>query len=60
MTRRLGLNALPAFVRLTPEARVLFQGALTDEGFLTFSDPTDAEGVARTESTSVMPALGAR
>lgn len=60
LTRRLGLNALPAFVRLTPEARVLFQGALTDEGFLTFSDPTDAEGVARTESTSVMPALGAR
>lgn len=60
LTRRLGLNALPAFVRLTPEAHVLFQGALTEDGFLRFDAPTDADGVERTESTSVMPALGAQ
>lgn len=60
LTRRLGLNALPAFVRLTPEARVLFQGALTEDGFLRFDAPTDADGVERTESTSVMPSLGAQ
>lgn len=60
LTRRLGLNALPAFVRLTPEAHVLFQGALTENGFLRFDAPTDADGVERTESTSVMPSLGAR
>ena len=60
LTRRLGLNALPAFVRLTPEAHVLFQGALTEDGFLRFEAPTDADGVERTESTSVMPALGAQ
>lgn len=60
LTRRLGLNALPAFVRLTPEAHVLFQGALTEDGFLRFDAPTAADGVERTESTSVMPSLGAR
>ncbi len=60
LTRRLGLNALPAFVRLTPEAHVLFQGALTEDGFLRFDAPTDADGIERTESTSVMPALGAQ
>lgn len=60
LTRRLGLNALPAFVRLTPEAHVLFQGALTEDGFLRFDAPTDADGVERTESTSVMPVLGAQ
>lgn len=60
LTRRLGLNALPAFVRLTPEAHVLFQGALTEDGFLRFDAPTDADGVERTESTSVMPALGSQ
>lgn len=60
LTRRLGLNALPAFVRLTPEAHVLFKGALTENGFLRFDAPTDADGVERTESTSVMPSLGAR
>lgn len=60
LTRRLGLNALPAFVRLTPEAHVLFQGALTEDGFLRFDAPTDADGIERTESTSVMPALGSQ